>query len=142
YGSSILYRLSNTSLVSTKIRYLAIQFSQFVHAFSDQIEHSTPQIYLSALPFSMQNSVIRTLFSKEFPSILEIEGLNTQNALWQCKIDSGINSASFSADGRYIVSGSNDQIVRVWSVETGEAVGNPIRGHSGWVTSVSFSPDG
>ncbi|TFK33306.1 hypothetical protein BDQ12DRAFT_585468, partial [Crucibulum laeve] len=138
YGSSILYRLSNTSLVSTKTRYLANQFFQFVHACSDQIEHSTPHIYLSALPFSMQNSAIRTLFSKEFPSILQIEGLNTQNALWQCKIDSGINSASFSSngkyightssarsvsfspDGKYIISGSDDKTIQIWSAETGE----------------------
>ncbi|TFK34196.1 hypothetical protein BDQ12DRAFT_613942 [Crucibulum laeve] len=108
------------------MRDIATQLSQFVHAFSDQIEHSAPHIYVSALPFSMQNSMIRKLYSEGFPSILQIEGMmNTQNALWQCKLDSGVESVSLSPDGKYIVSGSSDQTVRVWNVET-----------------VSFSPDG
>ncbi|TFK35241.1 hypothetical protein BDQ12DRAFT_760176, partial [Crucibulum laeve] len=140
YGSSILYRLSKTLLVSSKIRDIANQFSQFVHAFSAQIEDSTPHIYLSALPFSMQNSMIRMLFSKEFPSIVHVEGLNIQNALWQCELDSAVSSVIFSPDGKYIVCGSDDQTVRVWNVET--AVGNPIQGHTDGVTSASFSPDG
>ncbi|TFK39160.1 WD40-repeat-containing domain protein, partial [Crucibulum laeve] len=142
YGSRILYKLSKTLIVSQKIRDIANQFSQFVHAFSDQIEESTPHIYISALPFSMQNSMIMKLYSKEFPSILQIEGLNTQNALWQCKLDSAINSASFSQDGKYIVFGSDDKAIQVWNVETGEVVGDPIQGHTGPVRSVSFSPDG
>jgi hypothetical protein len=39
------------------------------------------------------------------------------------------------------VSGSDDNTVKVWSVESGECV-TTFNGHSRGVTSVSFSPDG
>ena len=53
-----------------------------------------------------------------------------------------VNSASFSPDGRYIVSASSDTTVRIWDAKTGQQVGNPLEGHTDWVSSASFSPDG
>jgi len=50
-------------------------------------------------------------------------------------------SVSFSPDGQYIVSGSKDFSVRVWSAESGELV-RTLEGHTAVVHSVSFSPDG
>ena len=44
-------------------------------------------------------------------------------------------------DGRHVVSGSRDTTVRIWDVATGSQVGEPLRGHSGHVNSVAFSPD-
>ncbi|KAG2347603.1 WD40 repeat-like protein, partial [Suillus weaverae] len=32
--------------------------------------------------------------------------------------------------------------VRLWDAATGQPVGKPLRGHTHWVKSVSFSPDG
>jgi WD40 repeat protein len=52
-----------------------------------------------------------------------------------------VTSVSFSPDGASIVSGSLDNTVKVWSVESGECV-TTFEGHSDAVTSVSFSPDG
>ncbi|KAG9101393.1 hypothetical protein FS749_007481 [Ceratobasidium sp. UAMH 11750] len=49
---------------------------------------------------------------------------------------------AFSPDSRCIVSGSWDKAVRLWDVETGTLVIEPLRGHSGAVLSVSFSHDG
>ncbi|KAG1752763.1 WD40-repeat-containing domain protein [Suillus occidentalis] len=53
-----------------------------------------------------------------------------------------VNSVSFSWDGTCIVSGSNDQTVRLWDAVTGKPIGQSLRGHTDWVKSVSFSPDG
>ena len=49
-------------------------------------------------------------------------------------------SIAFSPDERLIVSGSDDQTVRVWNIE----FKNELRRfhHEGWVNSVAFSPDG
>ena len=51
---------------------------------------------------------------------------------------STVNSASFSPDGKYIVSASDDNTVRIWDAKTGQQVGSPLVN----VTSASFSPDG
>ncbi len=52
-----------------------------------------------------------------------------------------VQSAAFSADGRYIVSGSSDKTIKLWDVKTGFVLKTFI-GHKDEVTSVSFSPDG
>ena len=52
-----------------------------------------------------------------------------------------VNSVSFSRDGEYVVSGSNDKSVKIWSSESGEVV-RTLNGHTENIFSVSFSPDG
>ena len=53
-----------------------------------------------------------------------------------------ITCASFSSDGKRIVSGSGDETIRLWDAETGELVRPPLEGHQSFVWSVAFSPDG
>ncbi|MCX6926300.1 MAG: serine/threonine protein kinase [Verrucomicrobia bacterium] len=48
---------------------------------------------------------------------------------------------AFSPDGLRFATGSDDGTVRVWHLETGEALTPRLR-HVGWVESVHFSPDG
>ena len=55
--------------------------------------------------------------------------------------DGIITSVAYSPDGTHVVSGSNDNIVRVWNVITGQCVAGPCAGHTSDVTSV-YSPDG
>ena len=52
-----------------------------------------------------------------------------------------VRSACFSADGRRVVTGSDDKTARVWSATTG-AMEVELRGHSGRVFSACFSADG
>ena len=51
-----------------------------------------------------------------------------------------VNSLSFSPDGNTLASGSLDNTVRLWDVDTG-AVIRTLTGHTSSVRSVSFSPD-
>ncbi|MEP4195691.1 MAG: AAA family ATPase [Aliishimia sp.] len=52
-----------------------------------------------------------------------------------------VNSVAFSPDGRRIVSGSDDNTLRIWDVQSGEEL-QVLRGHESYVTSVAFSSDG
>jgi WD40 repeat protein len=62
-----------------------------------------------------------------------------------------INSARFSPDGKYIVSCSEDNTIKLWSVvdtsiDNNTSIGNEciktLIGHTDWVNSAEFSPDG
>ena len=53
-----------------------------------------------------------------------------------------MTSVAFSPDGTRIASGSYDNTVRLWDADTGQPIGQPLRGHDDWVNSVAFSPDG
>jgi hypothetical protein len=52
-----------------------------------------------------------------------------------------VYSVAFSADGKRIVSGSEDNTLKVWDAATGQET-LTLKGHTGWVYSVAFSPDG
>ncbi|MFM6375544.1 MAG: WD40 repeat domain-containing protein, partial [Microcystis panniformis] len=48
---------------------------------------------------------------------------------------------NFSPDGKTLVSGSYDNTIRLWNVETGQEI-RTLTGHDRSVSSVNFSPDG
>ncbi len=54
---------------------------------------------------------------------------------------SQLNLASFSPDGRRVVTASDDNTARIWNAETGEALGEPLK-HDGEVLTAVFSADG
>jgi hypothetical protein len=54
---------------------------------------------------------------------------------------SWVTSVAFSPDGRLLASGSDDQTLKLWDVETRQEV-RTLRGHTDPVWSVAFSPDG
>ncbi len=54
---------------------------------------------------------------------------------------SNVNSATFSPDGKWIVSASDDNTVRIWDAETGAEI-KTLPGHTDNVRSANFSPDG
>lgn len=52
-----------------------------------------------------------------------------------------VYSVAFSPDGRFCISGSGDQTLRLWDASMGQCV-RTFEGHTDWVNSVAFSPDG
>ncbi|MBP7283008.1 MAG: hypothetical protein KBA66_15600 [Leptospiraceae bacterium] len=52
-----------------------------------------------------------------------------------------VRSVSFSPDGKYLASGSDDNTIKIWDLENAKEM-KSLTGHSSYVTSVSFSPDG
>jgi WD40 repeat protein len=63
-----------------------------------------------------------------------------------------VTSVAYSPDGSKVVSGSgasfildsgaDDKTVRIWDAVSGECVVGPLEGHTSYVTSVAYSPDG
>lgn len=50
-----------------------------------------------------------------------------------------VNCVMYSSDGRNLASGSYDNTVRIWNLESGES--RILKGHSSYVYSVVYSPD-
>jgi tricorn protease-like protein len=50
-------------------------------------------------------------------------------------------AVAVTADGRYAVSGSADETLKVWELETGREV-RALAGHLYWVMAVEMTPDG
>src|SRR6266498_4132641 len=104
---------------------------------------STPHLYISALSMWYQDSPVWTQWKHQFafiPSISLPKGTITVPLLTMT-IDSPVTCIAFSPDSNRIVSGSDDQSVRVWDAKTGEQL-RELQGHTSWVSSVAFSPGG
>jgi len=54
---------------------------------------------------------------------------------------SAVISVTFSPDGQWLASASNDRTVKVWGATSGQEA-LTLKGHTGLVYSVAFSPDG
>ncbi|ETO27560.1 WD-40 repeat-containing protein [Reticulomyxa filosa] len=55
--------------------------------------------------------------------------------------DKTINDVKFSADGRMIISSSDDTTVRIWDIASGQQI-QTFNGHSEFINCAEFSPDG
>lgn len=102
------------------------------------------QVYISALVFSPEGSLVRRANIDRLPEWLRQipEAERSWPALRQTlkRHTGSVNSVAFSPDGRLLASGSDDNTVKLWEVNTGQ-VYLTMRGHSNSVISVAFSPD-
>ncbi|KAI0850603.1 quinon protein alcohol dehydrogenase-like superfamily [Daldinia vernicosa] len=145
-GISGISRLNRLLLgKATKLEELMHDAYRFIRHSKPAIEISPLQVYASALLFSPSQSVIRKLFRDEkYPWITLEPDVEVQ---WSACLatfvghSTAIVSVAFSSDGNRLVSGSWDNTVKVWDVETGACI-MTLRGHQRNINSVAFSPDG
>ena len=53
-----------------------------------------------------------------------------------------VASAALSPDGKLVVTGSWDHSAKIWDAATGQAIRKLEGGHTGYVNTAEFSPDG
>ncbi|QRV83673.1 hypothetical protein RhiJN_11689 [Ceratobasidium sp. AG-Ba] len=69
-------------------------------------------------------------------SISSLEpGLGSRRMTYICSI-------AYSPNGAYFAFGTNHGNIRIRDARTGNAVGRPLKGHTGSVNSIAYSPDG
>ncbi|UKZ53220.1 hypothetical protein TrVGV298_007012 [Trichoderma virens] len=99
------------------------------------------RVYTSALIFSPLNSLIRKIFEEEDLQWLKLKPTVEYN--WSPYLqtlgghEDSVNSVAFSADGRYLASGSRG--IKIWDATMGKER-QTLKGP--WVRSVAFSPNG
>ena len=104
---------------------------------------STPHLYISALATWSQGTILSRNWKKQFtriPVFTHSKG-STDLPLMTVSAGGRIMAVGFSSDGTRIVSGSDDNSVRVWDASTGVEL-KELKGHTYPVNSVGFSSDG
>ncbi|KAL0948760.1 hypothetical protein HGRIS_008891 [Hohenbuehelia grisea] len=121
-------------------------FIKFEKRFREGYTQSAPQVYYSGMIFSPRKSTIMHIYGPRFQTLMNatIRGAEDQwspSEVLVIPTSSFVTTASFSPDGKHIVSGCTNTIM-FWDSETGQQLGNGLHGHDGWIQSVAFSPDG
>lgn len=83
----------------------------------------------------------RYLASGAGDSTMRLWDLSTECPLYTCEGHKDhVLFVAFSPDSKVVASGGMDKLVYLWDSETGEKIGKPLRGHTKFVTSISWQP--
>ncbi|KIM23706.1 hypothetical protein M408DRAFT_251479 [Serendipita vermifera MAFF 305830] len=162
-GSNMARLLVSWLRASNKEDEMSIDMEIFMTAFGCVISQSVPHIYISALPLSPQNSAVRKQYIKDYPQTISIQSGGQGDWPAARNVLTGhtesVISVAFSPDGRHIVSGSRDETIRIWDVDTAELIAGsskgdiwdldtdgiavgPSKSPVGEIISVAYSPNG
>ena len=83
----------------------------------------------------------RRIEAKNKPRETNGSAMNNPELVFNSVHSMSIEAIAYSPDGAYLASGSNDNTIKIWEVETGRLL-RTLTGHTDKVCSVAFAPNG
>jgi WD40 repeat protein len=124
---------ARAALRAAIISKLAVESLQILDGTGDRIQSQGLLVALAAFRLSGSPEALGALqYGLAKTPYLQRELLGSER----------IRAMALSPDGKRIVSGGDDNMLRLWDVSTGQLVGRPLSGHTDLISSVAFSPDG
>jgi WD40 repeat protein len=117
---------------------LALSESQRLAAEANTIMQSGGNMELAAL-FRLR--AMRTAYTPQADMALQQASKGDYGRRLFAGHTSDVNGLAFSPDGRIALSGSLDQMAKLWDVQTGQLL-HTLTGHTGMIYEVALSPDG
>ncbi|KAJ3070660.1 hypothetical protein HDU99_002629, partial [Rhizoclosmatium hyalinum] len=137
--SDVLSGFTHMEEVKTVLSLLK-DLKYVAYNFRTQLLASPLQVYNHALIAVPQETLYYQLYKSLAPARLTIGAEKEWGPFTLVGHSNWVTSVAYSHDSKTVVSGSNDDTVKLWSVETGECV-RTLEEHSGGVNSVAYSPD-
>ncbi|GAD93940.1 WD repeat protein [Paecilomyces variotii No. 5] len=95
-------------------------------------------------------AILATQFSPISSSTMVSGSGDSTARVWDCDTGtpkhtlkghtSWVLAVSYSPNGLIIATGSMDNTVRLWDAKKGQSLGNALRGHTKWITSLAWEP--
>ncbi|KAJ7327978.1 WD40-repeat-containing domain protein, partial [Mycena albidolilacea] len=116
---------------------------RFIHTFFDLLGAFPLQVYHSALLFTPSDTKLRNMYDSIMDHRVKVYNAVPQqwsSCLQIIESNGGVRSMAHSGDGAHIGSAVNN-IIHIWDAFTGTKL-QTLQGHSDFVLSLAFSPDG
>src|SRR5258708_28485888 len=129
----------------TEVTSLLDDCARMPREFYPVISVSCLQLHRHVIPFLPVECRLSQVYGPKLQSDVDVKQGQVQAWSACVRVLEGHSGScyclAFSPDGEKLVSGSSDDTVRLWNVQTG-ALLHVMTGHSDTVRSVLYSPDG
>lgn len=68
--------------------------------------------------------------------------IDTRRLVQVINVPTSVRGVNVSPDGRQVVAGGDDGLIRRWDLESGDPIGEPLAGHTGKVVAAQYVSDG
>ncbi|KAF8541373.1 quinon protein alcohol dehydrogenase-like superfamily [Trichophaea hybrida] len=96
------------------------------------------------------NAILATQFSPASSSRMVTASGDGTARIWDCDTETPMRTlkghknwvlvASWSPNAKLIATGSMDNTLRLWDSKTGKPLGDAMKGHTKWITSIAWEP--
>jgi WD40 repeat protein/serine/threonine protein kinase len=97
---------------------------------------------VTSISFSTTQTLLVTTSADQTAVIWDYTSLDNMTVVHVLRHDALVWRAVFSPDGTTIATGTENGVLMLWDVATGNLLGEPINAHEGDVFALAFSPDG